>query len=252
MFSVKYIAFGCLALITTETMAHADPFLTLTAKQLSPFQGYFTLQDAQIEIDAQIAKVPAGFSFGGVAFDITLSTQFGGVLTHPTTPAYLWRANNPFWTNDAGDIQQQVFQTAGDRGVSSTDLQSIVVVVSRDTSVDLTGGNFGTDAADPCLAILQGAPFKLGTFKVQWDAQGLVPLPPLEPGDHTILNPYTIGFANIQFDLIDDSTAQFGPTITSAADISATPFQLTDTPEPASLLLLSLASLPVLARRRSR
>ena len=235
-------------ILATQAPAHADPLLTLTAKQIGPFQGYFTLQDAQIEIDAQISNVPAGSSFGSLAFDITLTAPNGDVLTHPTTSAYAWKPNNPFWTNDAGDTVEQIFQINGDKGVSSTDLQGILAIMANDSAPDANG--FGTDAADPRLPLLQTTPFKLGTFKVQWNASGFLPLPPLEPGEHTILDPYTIGFANVQFALLDDSTAQFGQTFASPADFNAPSLKLSETPEPTSLTLAAFGLCALLHHRK--
>ena len=166
-------------LLATQAAAYAAPTLTLTSKivarrtvgsttnaqiiNISLYDtGYmvngagWTTNDYVIEVDAAITNLDPGHSFGSMAFDITLSGS-GNIVNHPTTSLYNWKPNNPIWTNDAGDTSSQLFQIAGDKGTNSTDLASILAVVSQDASADSTGTGFGLDAADPRLTMLTPA-----------------------------------------------------------------------------------------------
>ena len=252
--SVLTAAVGVTAL---SSATFATPALTLSLKILKQTTAGTTTQtqsinsnfyhnfpgtsfDYQVEVDGTISNLDPGFSFGSVAFDITGVT---GSASRPSTAHYNYFPNNPVWTNDSGDETSPVFQISGDKGTSGSDLLTLLAVVSQDASADDTGMAFGLDAADPRLGLMTStgptgfnAPFKLGTFYINWT------------GNSSVI----LGVTNVQFSEINDTTTQFSSTFTNQSNPGSvtTNVAIFGSPEPASLATLTLAAAALLTRRR--
>ena len=207
--------------------------------------------DFQVEVDATISNLDAGDSFGSLAMDITTS---GASVTHPTTSVYTWKAQNPTWADDGGDPAVAVFQIAGDKGASASDLAGILAVVDTSAAED-SSGTFGGDSGDPRLGLLTTngltgfkGPFNLGTFVVTYDGTSNA----------------TLNFANVQFAELNDSNQILGATITNASNpgsvvLNGASFEGAvstgtgpNTPEPASLGVLAIGGAALLARRNKK
>jgi hypothetical protein len=252
MSKTKSRALAAFTLAIIGTTAHAAPVLTLSAKIVkSTISGTNTLittinsktydqagpvADYQIEVDATATGLPAGQSVGAILFDVTL-TPFGfATVTRPPTAHYNYVANNPIWTDDAGD-SHQVFSIDGDKGASSTDLVAIATVVDNTVYSENFGSN--NDPGDPREFVANGTSTKLGTFVLNASGIG--------PGfiDTNTSGGVLISFANVQFASLDDTTLVYGPS-QNASIISPA---LLGEPEPASLGLLALGALALLPRR---
>ena len=245
--------------------AHADPLLTLTLKQDPdlPFLGWGVHQDVLVEVDAAISNVPAGFSFGAVAFDVTYSAQPAGLgssglfITHPQTSDYSWNPNLSTWVNDSPPRRSHVvFSTNGDQGTSNVDLQGVVVTIDNSFGADFSGQS-GGDPGDPRPNLLQSTetvpgfstPYMLGSFPLQWD--GKYPIP-IFGGSEIDGGIYTVSVTNVQLALLDDSTLQYTPAILQSdtpADFVVHSAILT-APEPATASTLLLGALLLNKKRR--
>ena len=206
MFPSKSPIVAALLPLLAAAPASADPTMHLTAKVLTPLHPGVS-QNVQIEVDAQILKLDPDTSFGSVVFGVTFDNAGGSTATHPTASEYLWKPNNPAWTDDLGGGPHQVFQYNFDAGPSSTDLQAVFAAVATDATQDAGSGFFGGDVEDPRLNLALFKPFALGTYEVLWNGVGTA----------------TLGFSNVEFAVLDDTTSQFVIPVYSQVTIPNSP-----------------------------